>query len=99
MKTSEQLTVGNVYSRVDLRAMFGITDATIKNGIFRPKGHDSISLFVTEEKTPDRTQYQDELRGDELHMDGQSAGLTDKLLIEHKDRGQEVILFYRRTRN
>jgi putative restriction endonuclease len=99
MRTSEHLTVGNVYTRADLREKFAITDATIKNGIFRPRGHDSVWLFVTEDKTPDMTQYKDELNAEELHFDGQSAGLTDKLLIEHEGRGCEVILFYRRSKN
>ena len=50
--TSEHLRMNDVYTREDLRRKFGITDATIKNGIFRPKGHASVWLFVTEEKTP-----------------------------------------------
>jgi putative restriction endonuclease len=98
MITSEQLKYGNLYTREDLSRMFGITDATIKTGIFRPKGHDSIWLFVTKEKTPDRTQYNDDLRGDDLFMEGQTRGRKDRLLIEHEDRGLELVLFYRKTR-
>lgn len=64
-------------------------------GIFKPKKHDSIWLFVTRDKTPDRVQYNDELCGDELVFDGQLRGVKDRLLIEHGASGLEVLLFYR----
>lgn len=99
MRTSDFLTLGSIYTRTNLRERFDITDATIKNGIFRPRGHESIWLFVTEDKSPDMTQYSDELRGDDLFMDGQNAGRTDRMLIEHEQDGLEVILFYRRSRH
>ncbi|MGO9085937.1 MAG: hypothetical protein ACLQBK_11975 [Candidatus Sulfotelmatobacter sp.] len=98
MYSSEHLRMNDVYTREDLRRKFGITDATIKNGIFRPKGHESVWLFVTEEKTPDRTQYVDRLDGNDLYMDGQTAGLRDKMLVNHEVEGLEVILFYRKTK-
>jgi putative restriction endonuclease len=94
-RTSEHLTIGSVYSRDDLSRMFEIKDATLMTGIFRPRNHDSIWLFVTREKTPDRVQYKDELRGDELVFDGQLQGAKDRLLIEHVASGLEVLLFYR----
>jgi hypothetical protein len=50
MKTSESLVDGAIYTRSELREMFNIRDATINTGIFRPKGHDSVWLFVTEKK-------------------------------------------------
>lgn len=65
---SEQLELGVVYTRGDLRTLFEIHDATINNGIFHPKGYDSVWLFVTERKTPDRTQYVDTLEDDTLQM-------------------------------
>ena len=48
MLTSEHLVVGNIYSRNELKAKFEIKDSTINTGIFRPKCHDSIWLFMTE---------------------------------------------------
>lgn len=99
MLTSERLVVGNVYTRNELKAKFDIKDSTINTGVFRPKGHDSIWLFVTEEKTPDRTAYSDQLQGDDLYMDGQSAGLKDAMMIHHEDRGLECILFYRKHKS
>lgn len=98
MKTSESLDVGGVYTRKELMAQFGITDATINTGIFQPSGHESVWLFVTEKKTPDRTQYEDMLDGDVLDWDSQPSGRKDHLIIEHKERGVELLLFYRKKK-
>jgi hypothetical protein len=57
MQTSSQLIVGTTYTREDLARKFDIKDATLFTGIFKPKGHDSVWFFVTENKTPDRIQY------------------------------------------
>ena len=98
MQTSSQLTVGNTYSREELAQTFGIRDATLFTGIFKPKGHESIWLFVTQEKTADRTQYEDELTGDDLYIEGQLSGRKDKLLAEHFERDLEILLFYRKSK-
>jgi hypothetical protein len=98
MKTSDSLTVGSVYTRKELKAKFKITDATINTGIFKPSGHDSVWLFVTEEKQSDRTQYNDLLEGDVLEWDSQPGGRKDDLIIEHKDKGLELLLFYRKKK-
>src|SRR5262249_29081888 len=98
MKTSTRLNVGTIYTREELASMFGITDATLFTGIFQPKGHESIWLFVTKDKTPDRTQYRNALIDDDLYMDGQTAGLKDALLTNHEQNGTEAILFFRDNR-
>ena len=95
MKSSRDLVVGQVYTRAELKAQFDIADASINNGIFRPKGHDSIWLFVTKDKTSDRTQYHDLLDGDTLTMEGQTSGRTDHWLTDHASTGYELLLFYR----
>src|SRR5690349_11634318 len=94
-QVSNMLTVGSVYTREQLKEILGSQDATINTGIFRPAGFDSMLLFVTESKTPDRVQYVDQLEGDTLHWQGQNAGRTDALIIEHRARGLELLLFYR----
>jgi 5-methylcytosine-specific restriction enzyme A len=99
MQTSRHLTEGNVYTRKDLAEQFGITDATINTGIFQPAGHQSVWLFITEKKTADRTQYTDLLTGDVLYWDGQTEGRKDLLIIEHEQRGLELLVFYRVKRN
>jgi hypothetical protein len=98
MKTSSVLTVGKVYSRVELADRFGITDATLNTGIFQPPGHESVCLFVTEKKTPDRTQYRDHLDGDDLSWDGQTSGRKDAVIIGHEAEGLELLLFYRKSK-
>jgi hypothetical protein len=50
---------------------------------------------VTENKTPDRTPYEDKLLGNELITDGQLAGRTDNLIMEHKTLGLELLVFHR----
>ena len=79
--------------------MFKIQDATINTGIFQPRGHESIWLFVTQDKTTDRIQYADLLDGDDLYLDGQTSGRTDSKLVNHEVNGVEVILFYRRHKS
>jgi len=98
MKSSSKLVTGRVYTRAELREIFGISDATINNGIFRPKGHSSVWLFVTEEKTSDRTQYHDRLQGNQLTMQGQTMGRTDHLISGHSGRGDELLLFHRKSK-
>ncbi len=44
VRTSDILTLGDIYCRAELREMFDISDATINTGVFRPKGHDSVWL-------------------------------------------------------
>jgi hypothetical protein len=96
--SSARLKPGGIYTRNDLSQLFGIKDATLKTGIFRPKGYDSVWLFVTEQKTPDRTQYVDTLTDDTLRMEGQSKGRTDHLIFQHKQLGLELLVFHRRSR-
>lgn len=97
--SSERLKPDAIYTRKDLRQLFDINDATLNNGIFRPKGYDSVWLFVTEQKTSDRTQYVDALTEDILGMQGQLKGRTDHLIREHKQRGLELLVFHRRWKN
>ncbi|RMR50374.1 hypothetical protein ALP84_02291 [Pseudomonas cichorii] len=96
--TSQQLTVGNIYTRADLRDLFHITASSLNNGIFKPAAFDSVWIFVTKHKTADRTQYEDLLTDDVLHMEGQLKGGTDHLIIEHVQRGLELLLFYRQKK-
>jgi hypothetical protein len=97
--TSEHLTSGTVYTRKELSSLFSVTDATINTGVFRPKGTSSVWLFVTEQKTADRTQYHDRLDGETLYWQGQTSGRTDSLVIEHRLRGVELLVFFRKRKD
>lgn len=98
MRSSQDLVAGQVYTRAELKAKFGIADASINNGIFRPKGHESVWLFVTKNKTSDRTPYHDSLDGDALTMQGQTSGRTDQWIVDHDKAGVELLLFYRESK-
>lgn len=93
--TSGRLELGRVYTRDDLRALFRITDATLKNGVFQPADEHSVWLFVTREKPADRTQYVNDFEGDLLRFQGQMAGRTDRKIIDHRAAGVELLVFYR----
>lgn len=92
---SKLLQIGAVYTREYLKTVLDTQDATINTGIFRPSGFSSVLIFITKNKTSDRTQYEDHLEGDTLHFQGQSAGRTDSLIIEHRQRALELLVFYR----
>lgn len=96
--TSAELTDGSIYTREDLKGEFSITDATINTGVFKPKGTASIWLFVTRNKTSDRTQYVDRLEGDYLYWQGQTLGRTDQLIVNHKKEGNEILVFFRESK-
>lgn len=95
MRTSDSLEVGHVYTREYLAERFAITDMTLYTGIFKPQGHRSIWLFVTEEKTDDMTDYRDRLDGDTLYWQGQKSGVKDRMIIEHLSDDREILVFYR----
>jgi len=97
-RSSDSLELRRVYSREELKNTFQISDATINNGIFKPKDAASIWLFVTEEKTPDRTQYVDFFDGQTLQFEGQTKGRTDGLIINHEREENEIIVFYRKKK-
>jgi len=95
VRSSEALKKGEIYSRQELRELFGIADKTMDTGIFKPRDHDSVWLFVTEQKADGMTDYVDRLDGDTLYWQGQTVGLKDPQIIEHAIRGLELILFFR----
>jgi hypothetical protein len=96
--TKRKLEAGRIYTRVELQRLFSIKDATIKNGVFHVKDRDEIWLFVTEQKTADRVPYQDKLEGDELRWQGQTSGRTDTLIINHRQDGNDILVFYRKAK-
>jgi len=92
---SENLKVGEIYTRKSLAKLFHITDATLNTGVFKPKNHSSVWLFVTRKKAANQPKYVDDLVGITLHWQGQASGKSDLMIIEHKSRDLELLLFYR----
>lgn len=94
-RTSWRLEVERIYTRAELKDLFGIRDRTINNGVFQPKYTSSIWLFVTEAKKAGRTQYNDHFEGEFLHWQGQTQGRTDRKIIDHRANGTELLIFFR----
>ena len=97
--SSEFLQVGELYSRKDISSLFGIGVEGFSRGLFKSKSHKSIWIFVTRDKTSDRTPYDDNLVGDLLYWDGEDKGGNDDLVIHHIRDGNEILLFYREKRD
>ena len=91
--------IGRRYSRKEISILLSTNDSNINNGVFKPKDRKFAIIFVTENKTKDRTQYKDMLEGDILEWDGQLKGHTDNLVINHVGLGLDLILMYRISRN
>lgn len=96
--TSPKLEAGKIYTREDLRDQFQIEDATLNNGVFQPKSTNSVWLFVTKEKSSDRTQYVDYFEGDILYWQGQTVGRSYQKIIGHEADGNELLVFFRETK-
>lgn len=94
-RASSLLTQFDIYTRDDLKQLLSTQDSTINTGVFIPAGFSSILLFVTKEKTSDRTQYEDNLDGDFLYWQGQMKGRKDSIIAEHRGRNLELLVFYR----
>jgi hypothetical protein len=54
-----------------------------------------MDIFLTGEKQADRTPYRDRIEGEYVYFDGQMNGKTDRLIIESRAVGNELLLFYR----
>ena len=94
-QVSPLLIPGRLYTREHLKKILNTNDATINTGVFQPTGFASVLLFITKNKTSDRTQYVDQLNEDTLYWQGQTRGTKDPLIVEHVQRGLELLVFYR----
>jgi putative restriction endonuclease len=94
---SDQLMQQQPYTRDQLRQLFGITEATIETGVFRPSGYNSVWLFVTARAGSSSIPQSKLLDDNTLVWTGQLAGRTDQLIITHELRGLELLVFYRES--
>lgn len=92
---SDQLVQQQPYTRDQLRQLFGITEATINAGVFRPSGYNSIWLFVTARAGSNSVPQSRLIDDNTLAWSGPLAGRTDQLIITHELRGLELLVFYR----
>ena len=79
--------------------MLGVNGGAMGTGVFRRQGSPSVLLFVTEQKSADRTQYADRLEGDTLFWEGQEKRASDALVVEHNARGLELLIFHRHRKD
>lgn len=90
------LQVGHLYERPALASLWGYkSHAAISRGIVTPAGTSLIILFVTKDKQPSGTQYDDDFDGRLLQMEGEASGSNDERLIASSTSGDKVYLFYR----
>lgn len=99
MFSSKMLCEGDIYTRNDLSELFKTKDSTINTGIFPLTQYHAIWLFITEEKSKDKTQYTDLLKEDTLLWDGQMMGVKDHKIISHEANNTEILVFYRKKKN
>src|SRR5439155_22729647 len=92
----DQITIGNTYDRQELVELWGYTGIeALQRGVVTPRDDNKIVLFVTEEKAPDATQYQDRLLDDTLEWEGPNDHFAEDRMINTSTTCDEIQLFHR----
>lgn len=90
------LKIGNLYDRPVLAAMWGYEGfQAIAKGVITPKGQNLIILFVTRFKQRSLTQYVDYIEDGLLHWEGEDGHGNDQRVVQARERGTTIHLFYR----
>jgi hypothetical protein len=94
------LTVGTRYSRDDLVLLWGLGGRqALSRGVVTPAGASHVILFVTQHKTAEMTDYQDQLDGETLVWEGDGIGANvSRIARQLPIPSDEVHLFFRDTR-
>lgn len=88
---------GRTYSRRDLAALWGYASFhALARGVVTPAGENTVILFVTENKKPDREPYQDRLVGPLLYWEGPTDHFAEDRMRPDHHQGEEIHVFYRR---
>lgn len=98
LSNSIPFEIGKTYTRDQISKLLHSNDSNIRNGVFKPKGEQIVIIFVTENKTRDRTPYKDQLVGDILSWEGQKSGRTDTTITHHSGLRLDLLLMYRLSR-
>lgn len=76
-----KIKVGGKYTREQLSALWGYrSQEAITRGVVTPAGESVVIVFITLEKRDDQVQYDDELRGRTLIMEGERGHGSDRRL-------------------
>lgn len=87
------LRVGAVYTRPQLGALWGYAGAAaLARGVVTTAGTPYVVLFITREKQPTFTPYDDDLRDGVLTIDGETSHATEGRLVRAAEAGDEVHL-------
>ena len=92
----KKLKSGEEYERTFLADLWGYQGyQAISRGVVTPAGTDKIILFVTKEKDSSSTQYNDYIKADSLHWEGEVKHGSDNRIINSRKEKDEIHLFYR----
>ena len=92
----ESIKIGEVYSRNFLAKTWGYAAyQALARGVVTPKGDSKIILFVTADKQEWIQQYTDKLQGDVLIWEGPNDHFAEGRMLNVKDSGEEIHLFFR----
>jgi hypothetical protein len=88
--------VGSLYTRDQLATVWGYASFhALARGVVTPAGDNKVILFVTENKSADRTPYRDRLRGSVLEWEGPTDHFAEDRMLGAPQNGTEIHLFYR----
>ncbi|HJS20090.1 MAG TPA: HNH endonuclease [Anaerolineales bacterium] len=92
----EWLRFGEIYERPFLAKNWGYQSFhAISKGVITPAGTNYIIFFVTKDKQEALTQYNDYIDGSMLFWEGEEKHSSDKRVIDARNNGDEIHLFYR----
>jgi len=96
--TFNQINVGDTYSRHDLAQMWGYAGVeAISRGVVTPRDDAKIVLFVTQDKHPTATPYDDQLAESVLLWEGPNDHFGEDRIVAHRNSQEEVHLFHRQS--
>ena len=92
----DRMAVGNSYDRQELANLWGYVGIeALQRGVVTPRDDNKVILFVTENKHPDATQYQDRLADDTLEWEGPNDHFAEDRMINAAANRDEIHLFHR----
>jgi hypothetical protein len=87
---------GTEYTRGELSDLWGYAGyQAIARGVVTPAQDNKIVLFVTENKSSDRTQYQNRRRGSVLEWEGPTDHFAEDRMAGSPANGDQIHVFYR----
>ncbi len=91
-----EIGIGKKYARPWLARRWGFASyRAFAKGVFCPRGGGQIILFVTWIKQESLEQYNDYISGEYLFWEGETGHRTDQRIINAKNSGEGIHLFFR----